>query len=142
MHSTAIPERPQGHRWCDGFADRRHQANGNLTDTTFDANSDLEVAGLYGTLTIKASGDYVYTRNANTPGGAHDVFTYTLKDGDGDTSTATLDITLGNANPAAGASVTLDDDDANANGLLGGPNDLAPVPPSGPLPIRWRAIRR
>ena len=102
-----------------------------------DAGSGFSVAGAYGTLTMQTNGDYSYTRNANTPGGAHDVFTYTLKDGDGDTATATLDITLGNAAPAGGtANVVLDDDDVNANGIAGVAinGDLDPLAPSGPLP--------
>ena len=102
-----------------------------------DPGSGFSVAGAHGTLTMQANGDYSYTRNAGTPGGAKDTFTYTLKDGDGDTDTATLEITLGNAAPAGGrADVVLDDDDANANGIAGTAinGDLDAVPPSGPLP--------
>lgn len=36
-------------------------------------------------------------QGAGTPGGVHDVFTYTLTDGDGDSAQATLDIAIGNA---------------------------------------------
>ena len=64
------------------------------TDTTFDGSGNLVVAGQYGTLTIKADGSYSYVRNAGTPGGVTDVFTYTLTDGDTDTSTATLTINI------------------------------------------------
>jgi large repetitive protein len=53
------------------------------------------VAGLYGVLTLNADGSYSYARNAGTPGGVSDIFTYTLKDGDGDTSNATLNIMIG-----------------------------------------------
>ena len=51
------------------------------------------LTGTYGTITIDAAGNYVYTTTAaSVPNGASDVFTYTLTDGDGDTSTATLTI--------------------------------------------------
>ncbi len=43
------------------------------------------VNGQYGVLTINEDGSYSYARNAGTPGGVSDVFTYTLTDGDGDT---------------------------------------------------------
>ena len=80
------------------------------------------LAGLYGTLTISANGDYSYVRSPNTPGGVSDVFTYTLTDGDGDTSAATLTITIGNVAPTitdltpagpggTGGDVVVDEDD-------------------------------
>ena len=53
--------------------------------------------GQYGMLKLKADGSYTYTRNAGTPGGVSDVFTYTLTDGDGDTATATLTINIGDS---------------------------------------------
>ncbi|MCT2558920.1 DUF5801 domain-containing protein [Tsuneonella sp. YG55] len=68
-------------------------------DTTFDSSGNLEVAGQYGQLLIKADGSYTYTRAAGTPGGVADAFTYTLTDGDGSTSTATLTISIGDAKP-------------------------------------------
>lgn len=52
------------------------------------------IAGLYGILTLNADGSYSYTRNAGTPGGVADIFSYKLTDGDGDTSTATLTISI------------------------------------------------
>jgi VCBS repeat-containing protein len=58
------------------------------------------IDGQYGTLAIAADGSYTYTRNAGTPGGVNDVFTYQITDGDGDTSTATLTIEIGDAPPA------------------------------------------
>jgi T1SS-143 domain-containing protein len=54
----------------------------------------VTINGQYGTLHIDADGGYSYTRNAGTPGGVDDVFTYTLKDNDGDTSPATLTISI------------------------------------------------
>ncbi len=69
-------------------------------DTSFDGAGNLVVDGQYGVLSIKADGSYSYTRNANTPGGVNDVFSYTLTDGDTDTSTATLTIAIGDADPA------------------------------------------
>ena len=44
------------------------------------------IHGTYGDLTLGANGDYSYVRNAGSPGGVNDVFTYTIKDGDGDLS--------------------------------------------------------
>ena len=93
-----------------------------------DLGANFAVAGQYGTLTMTTTGDYVYTQQADTPGGAIDRFTYTLKDGDGDTDTAVLEIVLGNSFPAAGTVNVLLDDDvvAGANGLLDGPGDDNP----------------
>ncbi len=86
---------------ADGASVSRIASNGvpANTDTTFDAAGNLQVAGQYGTLLIKADGSYVYTRGAGTPGGVSDAFTYTLTDGDGSTSTATLTISIGDATP-------------------------------------------
>src|SRR5262249_3733715 len=64
-----------------------------------DASNGLEVQGTYGKLVLAADGTYTYTRDAGTPGGVTDTFTYTLKDGDGDTDTATLTINIGNDVP-------------------------------------------
>ncbi|WP_445157446.1 retention module-containing protein [Halomonas sp. E14] len=57
----------------------------------------VQVNGQYGVLTIAADGTYSYARNAGTPGGVSDSFTYTLTDADGDSDTATLTIAIGNA---------------------------------------------
>src|SRR5262249_29838776 len=69
------------------------------SDNSADASHNFQVAGQYGTLTINEDGSYSYTRNAGTPGGVSDVFTYTLTDGDGDPSTATLTINIGDNTP-------------------------------------------
>ena len=66
------------------------------TDNTA-TNGAFTVNGQYGVLTINEDGGYSYVRNAGTPGGVEDVFTYTLKDGDTDTDTATLTIAIGNS---------------------------------------------
>ncbi|MER8696373.1 hypothetical protein NKI77_26000, partial [Mesorhizobium opportunistum] len=60
------------------------------------------IAGQYGTLTLYSDGHYTYDRAANTPGGANDVFHYTLTDGDGDQSDTTLTINIGNEPPRLG----------------------------------------
>ena len=60
------------------------------------ASAGTAIAGLYGILTISSDGSYNYVRNAGTPGGVSDVFSYTLIDGDGDTSSATLTISIEN----------------------------------------------
>ena len=80
-------------------------------DTSFDANGNLEVTGLYGVLTIKADGSYSYARNVGSPGGVSDSFTYQLTDGDGDVATAVLRIDIADSPvtldiPAAGGATT------------------------------------
>lgn len=66
------------------------------------------IMGLYGTLMISANGTYSYVRDAGTPGGVEDAFTYTLTDGDGDTATAVLTVSIGDS---AVLIADLDDDD-------------------------------
>lgn len=80
------------------------------------------VAGTYGLLTIAADGTYSYTRNADTPGGVSDTFSYTITDGDGDPSTANLVIAIADAPtsldlPTAGEDGTIVEED----GLAGPP---------------------
>ena len=67
-------------------------------DNTVSAGA-FTVNGQYGVLTLNEDGGYSYVRNAGTPGGVNDVFTYTLKDGDTDTKTATLTIAIGDSTP-------------------------------------------
>src|SRR5262249_23572816 len=69
------------------------------SDNTADAGNNFQVDGQYGKLTINEDGSYSYTRNAGTPGGVSDQFTYTLTDGDGDTSQTTLTISIGDNTP-------------------------------------------
>ena len=85
------------------------------------------VAGLYGTLTVDAAGNYSYALDnglAAVQGLAageslQDAFTYTLTDGDGDTSLATLTLTINGTDDgvtitgigAAGGDETVDEDD-------------------------------
>ena len=66
------------------------------SDDSFDANGHLEVAGQYGTLTIDATGNYSYARNAGSPEGVSDTFTYTLADAAGSSDQAKLVIAIGN----------------------------------------------
>lgn len=73
------------------------------------------IEGQYGRLLINADGSYSYTRNAGTPGGVADIFTYRLTDGDGDISTATLTFNIGDSGvglivPSAGDDGTLVDE--------------------------------
>ncbi|ESY71411.1 hypothetical protein X743_21090 [Mesorhizobium sp. LNHC252B00] len=75
-------------------------AAGNTnTDVTDAATLDVPFQGAYGKLTLHSDGSYTYVRDAGTPGGVNDVFTYTIKDGDGDTSHTTLTISIGNSTP-------------------------------------------
>ncbi|MFD2054170.1 DUF5801 repeats-in-toxin domain-containing protein [Mesorhizobium calcicola] len=94
-------------------------------------NADLDsgvtlnapIHGTYGTLTLQADGSYSYVRDAGTPGGVHDVFTYTIKDGDGDLSHTTLTISIGNSTPtisdltpaAGGGDVVVNENDLLAS---------------------------
>ena len=106
-----------------GVASNNVPAN---TDTTLDGSGNLQVQGQYGMLTLNADGGYSYSRDAGSPGGVDDVFTYTLTDGDGDTSPATLTISIGDATPTlhvptgtdAGTSV-------NEAGLPAGSGEMA-----------------
>ena len=93
------------------------------SDDTFEGGV-LEIQGQYGTLTIEADGDYVYTRADGTPGGVDDVFTYTLTDADGDSVPGTLTITLGDERPVATTSSATVDDEGLNGGIAGGPGDL------------------
>jgi VCBS repeat-containing protein len=77
--------------------------NGAEADVT---GAGTTIAGQYGTLVIKSDGSYTYTRDAATPGGKDDVFTYTLTDGDGDQSPTTLTIHIGNADVTLGTPAT------------------------------------
>ncbi|RWK21389.1 MAG: hypothetical protein EOR41_05450, partial [Mesorhizobium sp.] len=95
------------------------------TNADLDDASTLNTAiqGAYGKLTLQADGSYTYVRDANTPGGVNDVFTYTIKDGDGDTSHTTLTISIGNSTPeitdltpeANGGDVIVNEDDLLAS---------------------------
>ncbi|TIT74531.1 MAG: hypothetical protein E5W45_09860, partial [Mesorhizobium sp.] len=69
------------------------------TDVDNAATLNTPIQGEYGKLTLHADGSYTYVRDAGTPGGVNDVFTYTIKDGDGDTSHTTLTISIGNSTP-------------------------------------------
>jgi VCBS repeat-containing protein len=86
------------------------------------AGAGTTINGQYGTLTISANGSYTYTRNAGTPGGVNDVFTYQLTDGDGDASTATLTISIADSPvtitsvPTAGAGTVVDEAGLPARG--------------------------
>ncbi|HVI91840.1 MAG TPA: DUF5801 repeats-in-toxin domain-containing protein, partial [Dongiaceae bacterium] len=70
------------------------QVVGQTTDSN--GGNGFSVAGLYGTLTMSANGDYTYVanKNLNNANGVTDTFSYTIKDADGDTSTTTLTISV------------------------------------------------
>ncbi|WP_348526232.1 Ig-like domain-containing protein, partial [Mesorhizobium sp.] len=111
-------------------------AKGTTNADLDDASTlDVQVQGAYGKLTLHADGTYTYVRDANTPGGVNDVFTYTIKDGDGDTSHTTLTISIGNSTPeisdltpeANGGDVVVNEDDLLAGR---GPGESAGSDPS------------
>ncbi len=56
------------------------------------------IVGAFGTLTLNADGSYSYA-HTGAPGGATDVFTYTIRDADGSLSHATLSITVADSSP-------------------------------------------
>jgi len=107
--------------------------NGHITglvSVNVPANSDNNAAGgfvvhgQYGQLAMQADGSYSYTRDAGTPGGVSDTFTYSFTDGDGDTTTTTLTINIADATPVVGSNLTVGlDDDALAGGNPGGVGD-------------------
>jgi len=76
------------------------------SDTSTSANGSLNthVLGQYGYLTLDAQGNAVYHANPNTaaPGGASDVFVYTIRDADGDESTTTITINVSDCSLVAG----------------------------------------
>jgi len=94
-HGNVVTNDTQG---ADGAHVSKVTGSGG-SDSTFDYQGHLVVAGTYGTLTIDANGNYTYVRSTGTPGGVADTFSYTLKDGDGDTSTTTLTINIDDAKP-------------------------------------------
>jgi VCBS repeat-containing protein len=101
-------------------------ASGAVTAVTGTAAGTIgaATAGQYGVLTLNANGTYSYVRNAGTPGGVADTFTYTITDRDGDTTTATLTINIADARPLTGENRTVQlDDDALAGGNPGGTGD-------------------
>ncbi|HEY0625756.1 MAG TPA: VCBS domain-containing protein [Allosphingosinicella sp.] len=80
------------------------------------------IIGQYGVLTINADGSYSYVRNAGTPGGVSDLFSYQLTDGDGDTSTATLTIAIGDSSavvivPTVGEGTVVDESGLPPRGI-------------------------
>jgi len=100
-------------------------SNNEPGNTDTDADPDVfEIQGEFGVLVMNADGSYTYTRDANTPGGGQDVFTYTLTDADGDSVTATLTITLADDRPVATTSAATVDDEGLGGGILGGAGDL------------------
>lgn len=68
-----------------------------VNGTAVPVEGSIDIPGDYGVLTVAADGNYSYVRNAGTPGGVSDSFTYTLTDGDGDSDTATLSIAISDA---------------------------------------------
>jgi T1SS-143 domain-containing protein len=100
----------------------------NGTTYTVPGTGTLTVQGTYGTLVIRANGNYTYT-SKNTGTGA-DVFTYTVQDSDGDTATATLTGTVGDIDtvPVIGDSAkTIDETDA------------APITTTGTVSVDFKA---
>ncbi|WJI38941.1 type I secretion C-terminal target domain-containing protein [Mesorhizobium opportunistum] len=99
--------------------------NTDLNDTS---TLNTPIQGEYGKLTLHTDGSYTYVRDAGTPGGVNDIFTYTIKDGDGDTSHTTLTISIGNSTPvitgltpeASGGDVVVNEAALNV-GTPGGP---------------------
>ena len=90
-----------------------------------DASNGLTVQGQYGKLEMNADGTYTYTRDAGSPGGVTDTFTYTLKDGDGDTSNATLTINVGDDRPTVNVPTAAGMTTVDEKGLPQGSGELA-----------------
>ena len=88
------------------------------TDDTLSAGH-FDIAGEYGVLRIDAHGNYTYTRNAGSPEGVADVFTYTLADKSGAQDTAQLTIRI------EGDTTDL----ANAQKIVPGADGVVTLPP-------------
>ncbi|MDR3005560.1 MAG: VCBS domain-containing protein, partial [Acidovorax sp.] len=94
-------------------------ASGNVAD----GNVGTKVQGLYGTITIKADGTYIYeldnskraVQALNDGEKLVDTFSYTLKDADGDKSTTTVTITI-NGKTDAPVVLTSTEDGGPVNG--------------------------
>ena len=95
--------------------------NPGATDTN-PSPTVFSIAGSFGVLVMESNGNYTYTRTGG-PGGAVDVFTYTLQDADGDITTATLTITAADVTPVATTAIATVDDDALTGGNPGGSGD-------------------
>jgi len=92
-----------------------------------DATGGFSAPGTYGSLQMDASGNYTYTRAADTPGGVSESFTYTYRDGDGDLASATLTINIPDATPQLGTpAIAQLDDDVFTGGNPGGTDDANP----------------
>jgi len=99
-------------------------SNNEPGNSDTDPSANFSIQGEFGLLVMNADGNYTYTRDANTPGGGQDVFTYTLTDADGDSVTATLTITLADDRPVATTSAATVDDEGLGGGIAGGTGDL------------------
>ena len=70
---------------------------GSESSTPALGGTGTQIIGLYGTLTLNASGGYTYVANDNgVTTNQVDTFVYTIRDGDGDLSTTTLAINVNN----------------------------------------------
>lgn len=74
-----------------------HGAGGQTTG----ADGHFQALGQYGVLNMDAEGNFSYVRNAGTPDGVQDAFSYTIADKDGQTSSTTLAMNVGAAAQAA-----------------------------------------
>ena len=92
-------------------------------------------AGLYGTLTLDASGNYTYTLNNALPAvqglgvgeSLTDIFTFTASDGHGGTATSTLTVSINGSNDApvlAATVVNVAEGSATTSGTLPMPTDV------------------
>src|SRR5581483_3829859 len=84
---------------ADGAAVAGVAAGDTGTDLINAGSVGTAIAGAFGTLTLGADGSYSYVRNAGTPGGGTDIFTYTIRDADGSLSHATLTIAVADSAP-------------------------------------------
>ncbi|HON58059.1 MAG TPA: VCBS domain-containing protein [Smithella sp.] len=110
------------------------RAAGGDTTTPVVTGVDTIINGLYGTLTLKADGSYIYDGKPDAVASSQsDVFVYTIKDADGDLSTATLTINLTDS-----GLVAPDDNDVTvyekALDTLQDGNDLAASTYTGSIP--------
>ncbi|MEA9979921.1 type I secretion C-terminal target domain-containing protein, partial [Pseudomonas sp. CCC3.2] len=110
------------------------RAGGDTSQAAY-GSLGASVVGIYGTLVLDASGNATYHSNPDSVGrsGAHDVFTYSIRDADGDVSTTTISINVTDSclKAVCAQGVTVFE---NALDLTQSGHDLAPGTVVGSMP--------
>ena len=96
--------------------------SGTVSDTTFDANGQLQIETRYGSVTMNVAGDFTYTAKAGLTATAVDHVMYRVKDGDGDSDFGFLHVTVqpGQTTPPPSGQGQVLTSDQYADTLTGG----------------------